>query len=160
MKFTMNAPMEVGISCRDLTKMRNFYEETLGFEFISEIEGDATAAHQLGLCAEGYTVARVQTPYGERIKLLMPDSPPAEEKSSQYFLDKMNRAYLTFIVKELDSVVDRIRGLLADKSLITPIKDVRSGVRAAFCKDPEGNYVELVEFEDVASYRKDIYGRS
>jgi len=160
MKFTMNAPMEVGISCRDLTKMRDFYEETLGFEFISVIEGDVTVAQQLGLCAEGYTVARVQTPYGERIKLLVPDSPPPEEKSSKYFLDRMNRAYLTFIVKELDSVFDRIRGRMVDKSQITPIKEVRAGVRAAFCKDPEGNYVELVEFQDVASYRKDIYGGS
>lgn len=160
MKFTMTAPMEVGISCRDLTKMRTFYEDVLGFSFISEIKGNATVAQQLGLCAEGYTVARVQTPYGERIKLLMSDSPPPEEKLSQYFLERMNRVYLTFIVKELDSIVDRIRDCMEDKSRLTPIKEVRPGVRAAFCKDPEGNSVELVEFEDVASYRKDIYGRS
>lgn len=160
MKFTMTAPMEVGISCRDLSKMRNFYEEVLGFTFISEIKGDATVAQQLGLCAEGYTVARVQTSYGERIKLLMPDSPPPEEKPSQYFLERMSRTYLTFIVKELDPVVDRIRDCMEDKSRLTPIKEVRPGVRAVFCKDPEDNYVELVEFEDVASYRKDFYDRS
>lgn len=149
--------MEVGISCRDLERMRNFYESTLGFEFVSEAAGDAEVARELGLCDSGYTVVRVQTPYGERIKLLSPEVAQPVEESRQYFLEKMNRAYLTFIVAELEAVVARISTCLDGSGEMSPIREVRPGIKAVFCKDPEGNYVELVEFEDIASYRKDIY---
>jgi hypothetical protein len=35
--------------------------------------------------------------------------------------------------------------------------EVRKGVLAQFVLDPEGNYVEFVEFSDIASYRPDLF---
>ena len=35
--------------------------------------------------------------------------------------------------------------------------EVRKGVFALYSMDPEGNYVEFVEYPDIASYRPDLF---
>ncbi len=37
MTLSMLVPLEVGIAVRDLPRMRRFYEQVLGFAFVSEI---------------------------------------------------------------------------------------------------------------------------
>jgi catechol-2,3-dioxygenase len=37
------------------------------------------------------------------------------------------------------------------------IVEVRKGVLAFFIKDPEGNFVEIVDYPDIASYRPDLF---
>ena len=38
--------------------------------------------------------------------------------------------------------------------------EVRPGTYLVFCKDPEGHVLEIVEYDDMASYRKDLNHRS
>jgi catechol 2,3-dioxygenase-like lactoylglutathione lyase family enzyme len=152
----MVAPLEVGICCCDLPKMRRFYEEILGFSLIGEAAvGGATAA-ALGLSAEGYTVARLQTPYGERLKLLAANTPPAATAPGAHFLEKPGATYLTFIIDNIDEEIKRL--VDAGITFITGASSVqvRAGVHAAFCRDPEGNALELVQFADVEEYRPDL----
>jgi len=35
--------------------------------------------------------------------------------------------------------------------------EVRPGVFVIYALDPEGNYVEFLEYSDIASYRRDLY---
>ena len=79
MKMNMVVPLEVGIAVRDLARMRRFYEDVLGFAFVSEVVVPADKSVQAAMHAHGYTVVRLQTPYGERIKLLAPAQPAAAE---------------------------------------------------------------------------------
>lgn len=156
MSINMIVPLEVGIACRDLPKLRRFYEEVMGFSFVSEIAIGADKAAQSALSAEGYTVVRLQTNYGERIKLVAPNTPPAAAAPSQYILDKPNATYLTFIVEDIDAAIAKL--LAAGTEFMTGNQrvEVRPGVYLAFCRDPEGNVLELVQYTDIGAYRADL----
>ncbi|QAU32807.1 VOC family protein [Janthinobacterium sp. 17J80-10] len=156
MSINMIVPLEVGIACRDLPKLRRFYEEVMGFSFISEIRIGADKAAQSALSAEGYTVVRLQTNYGERIKLLAPNTPPAADAPAKYILDKPNATYLTFIVEDIDAAIGKL--LEAGIEFMTGNQrvEVRPGVYLAFCRDPEGNVLELVQYTDIGAYRADL----
>lgn len=156
MSIDMIVPLEVGIACRDLPAQRRFYEDKMGFRFISEIVVPAEKSAPSGLCADGYTVVRLQTPYGERIKLLAPTHPPAAEVAPAYILERPNACYLTFIVADIQAAIDALRG--AGLHFMTGAQRVeaRPGVYLAFCRDPEGNVLELVEYTDITTYRPDL----
>jgi lactoylglutathione lyase len=153
----MIAPLEVGIAVRDLPRTRGFYESVLGFSFVSEVVVPAPSAKQTSLHAHGYTVVRLQTSYGERIKLLAATRPAPAEEPPDYILDKANATYLTFIVADIQSVVDTL--MRADVPLLTgPMRvEVRPGTYLAFCRDPEGNVLEIVQYATIADYRPDLY---
>lgn len=156
MKFEMTAPLEVGIACRDLSRSRHFYEHILGLSFISENQVPADKAAPSGLSGGGYTVVRLQTSNGERIKLLAPVSPPPASAPPAFILDKPNAAYLTFIIDDINAAIARL--LQQGTEFMTGEKpvEVRPGVYLAFCRDPDDNVLELVEYADISSYRTDL----
>jgi catechol 2,3-dioxygenase-like lactoylglutathione lyase family enzyme len=156
MKLEMSAPLEVGLCCHDLPRLRRFYEDVMDFEFISKIVVPAEKAAPSGLSADGYTVVRLQTSYGERLKLLAPNTPPLAQAPSKFILDRAGSTYLTFIVEDIDSAIDRLHK--AQAPFLTGDKrvEVRPGVYLAFCRDPEGNVLELVQYADIDSYRSDL----
>lgn len=154
----MIAPIEIGICCIDLDKMRKFYEQALGCTFVSEIRVGPEKARQSSLSTHAYTVIRLQTSYGERIKLLKADNNKQDigTISNDFLLENRGIGYLTFIVSDIDKAIL----LLADNGarFLTGNEKVavRDGVFLAFCRDPEGNVIELVQYQDIAAYRKDI----
>ncbi|RJG02582.1 VOC family protein [Noviherbaspirillum sedimenti] len=156
MSINMIVPMEVGIACRDLPKLRRFYEEVMGFSFVSEIQIGADKAAQSALSAEGYTVVRLQTNYGERIKLLAPNTPPAPAAAAKYILDKPNATYLTFIVEDIEAAIGKLLEAGIEFMTGNQRAEVRPGVYLAFCRDPEGNVLELVQYTDIGAYRADL----
>ncbi|MDR6582802.1 VOC family protein [Herbaspirillum sp. BH-1] len=156
MSIEMIVPLEVGIACRDLPALRRFYEITMGFSFVSEITVPADKSAASGLSADGYTVVRLQTPYGERIKLLAPRTPPRAETPSAYILDRPNAAYLTFIVADIDAAIATLRAAGIEFMTGAQRVEARPGVYLAFCRDPEGNVLELVQYSDIAAYRPDL----
>ncbi|NYT77483.1 VOC family protein [Alcaligenaceae bacterium] len=160
MTLKMTAPLEVGIACRDLGRSRHFYEHILGLTFISEHKVPADKAAQSGLSGGGYTVVRLQTSNGERIKLLAPDTAPPAAVPATFILDKPNAAYLTFIIEDIHGAIARL--LQEGTAFIsgeTPV-EVRPGVHLSFCRDPDGNVLELVQYEDISSYRTDLQQRN
>ncbi|HEX6981032.1 MAG TPA: VOC family protein [Alphaproteobacteria bacterium] len=150
----MVAPMEVGIAVRDLDQMREFYTRVLGFEEISTVQvpSDKTAAS--AMATDGATVVRVQTPYGERIKLLSAPSTNATERP-HWLLERAGLAYLTFIVRDIAAEHRRLRAAGVQLMSDGPIEN-RPGLRVLFFRDPEGNTLELVEYADLGSYRPDL----
>src|SRR3546814_19381873 len=75
MTLNMTSPLEVGIACRDLVRLRHFYEQLLGFAFIRQSHVPDDQSADSGLSEGGYTVVRLQTSTGERTKLLAPVKP-------------------------------------------------------------------------------------
>ncbi|MEO7031633.1 MAG: VOC family protein [Herbaspirillum sp.] len=156
MTINMSLPLEVGIACRDLSLLQRFYQGVMGFQFVSKIVVGSDKAAQSSLSADGYTVVRLQTSYGERIKLLAPNSPPFPAAPTEYVLDRPNAIYLTFIVADINVVIADL--LAADIIFLTGSQrvQVRPGVYLAFCRDPEGNILELVQYDDIDVYRPDL----
>lgn len=150
----MTAPLEVGLTVRDLPKMRRFYETALDLAFVSEISVPAAKAVEAALSGDGYTVVRLETQTGERIKLLAPATPPApRDDLDGWILSHAHATYLTFIVDDIAATVARILdegGVLLNAE---PVTQVRPGVFLSFLRDPEGHLLEIVAYDDVAAYR-------
>ena len=155
--MTMTVPLEVGIGCRDLATMRHFYESGLGLRFVSEARVPPETAQKYRLASGSATVIRLQTPYGERIKLIAPDAPVAlPAQHAEHVFDQPNVMYLTFIIRDIQGVTARVlaQGGRA-MSGPEPIES-RPGLFVVFLRDPEGNVVELVQYDDVDAYRPDL----
>ena len=154
--LSMAVPMEVGICRADLDAQLAFYTGVLGLALVNRVTVPPAKAAATGLSPHGYDVARLQTSYGERIKLLQPHAAPQARERGGAILDRQGSAYLTFIVRGLPGVVRalRARGVRFD-SQPAPM-EVRPGTWLAFFRDPEGNVLELVEYDDPAGYRPDL----
>ncbi len=156
MSMKMISPLEVGLGVRDLPRMRHFYENALGCQFVNEVAVPADKARQAALSDGGYTVVRLQTSYGERIKLLAPVNPPAAAARGGPILDQPNACYLTFIVDDIDAAIARLQAHGVE-FLTGPARvEVRPGTFLSFCRDPEGNVLELVQYADIHGYRPDL----
>jgi catechol 2,3-dioxygenase-like lactoylglutathione lyase family enzyme len=152
----MVVPLEVGICCADLEALAAFYIDVLGFTQVNVIEVPADVAARTGLCACSYRVTRLQTPYGERVKLLQPAKTPARRDRAEFILSEQNTTYLTFIVEGLPDFLSRLLDLGAEVLFGPEVIEVRPGTFLVFARDPEGNLLEFVEYADVAAYRSDL----
>ena len=155
--LSMTTPLEVGIGCRSLAVMQEFYQHTLGLQFISEARVPVQVAQAYRLARGSATVIRLQTSRGERIKLIAPDeAAPLPTEHSAYVLDHPNVMYLTFIISDVKGAMARLAE--AGVCFMTGPEPIqrRPGLYVAFLRDPEGNIVELVQYDDVADYRPDL----
>lgn len=153
----MMAPMEVGLTVKDLPKMLDFYRSAFGMTVVADVSVPAPKAVEAALSAGAYRVVRLQTPWGERIKLLAPEQMPADRPApGAYILDQHAASYLTFIVDDLPAVLaGAIKAGAAPMTDTAPI-EVRPGTYLAFLRDPEGHILEIVQYADIATYRPDL----
>jgi catechol 2,3-dioxygenase-like lactoylglutathione lyase family enzyme len=153
----MEAPLEIGIAVRDLPRMVAFYVDVLGCAKVSEVNVPQEKSRANGLSPDGATVVRLQTLYGERIKLLAAPS-TGDATHGQWLLAHAGLAYVTFIISGIDAWHARLKAQGVALASDAPVEN-RPGLRVLFFKDPEGNVLELVEYADLASYRPDLAKR-
>lgn len=149
-------PMELGLCCRDLDLLKRFYCDALGLTEINDLTVPAEKAGQTGLSEGGYRVARLQTPQGERLKLLQPHTPPEPAAREHPILARQGTSYLTLIVDDLAAALDRLRSYGASLLSGDAPVEVRPGTFLVFATDPEGNVIECVQYADIQGYRPDI----
>jgi catechol 2,3-dioxygenase-like lactoylglutathione lyase family enzyme len=152
----MVAPLEPGIVCVDLQIMLRFYAEVLGFKKVSDAEATAEMSSEFMAAPLGYRIVRLQTSYGERIKLVETKGlTKVLRRRFRWTFERCGLAYLTFIVPDVQEVATRLR-----KNAVTFVNpepmEVRKGFHALFVADPEGNYLEFVQYANLASYRPDL----
>jgi catechol 2,3-dioxygenase-like lactoylglutathione lyase family enzyme len=150
----MLAPLEIGIAVRDLAAMANFYANVLGCKLVSEVNVPAEKSRLNQLSPDGCTVVRLQTSYGERIKLLAAPS-TAAATHERWLLARAGLAYITLIIDGIDAWCARLKAEGVKLASDAPVEN-RAGLRVLFFQDPEGNVLELVEYSDLASYRPDL----
>ena len=154
----MVAPLEIGICCEDLDSLARFYTDVLGCTLVNAVDVPPEKSRAAGLSDAGYRVARIQTPYGERLKLLQPGRKPARPDTSGEFLSRRGAVYITFIVDDLGAMLERLTATGVDVFTGPERVEVRPGTYLAFARDPEGNVLEFVEYADVGAYRPDLAG--
>lgn len=154
MSVCMKAPIEVGISVVDMDRAAAFYEHALGFERISEAELSPERAVLAGFGPVAFRMVRMQTNYGERIKLLE-STPKAQQVDRDSILGQAGLAYLTFVVADIEAAMARLAAAGAQFMSAAPVQ-TRPGTRLAFFRDSEGNALELVEYDDLAAYRPNL----
>lgn len=153
----MMVPLEPGIVCSDIEQMLKFYVGILGLKMVADAKTEPEMSRRLGATPYGYRIVRLQTPYGERIKLVQPNkNPPKPNPLPQWIYERHGFAYLTFVIEEISTVAKHLKEQGVKLIGEEPI-EVRKGVFALYSMDPEGNYVEFVEYPDIASYRPDLF---
>jgi lactoylglutathione lyase len=154
----MVVPLEPGIVCIDIDRMLEFYGGVLGLELVSDAQTTPEMSKRSGAAPYGYRIVRLQTPYGERIKLVQPGKPPKKNRVPEWVHERQGFAYLTFVVEDMKEVIGRLKEhgvkLLSDEPV-----EVRKGVYVVYCLDPEANFIEFVEYPDISSYRPDLFKR-
>ena len=154
--LNMIAPFEIGICVGDLATMIPFYRDVLGFKLISEIDVPADKSNDAGFTTSGYRIVRMQTNYGERIKLVQPVMTPGARGSGEEVLSNKGNVFLTFIVDDLKNTVSRVKATGAPMRTTGNIMEVRDGVFLSILDDPEGNHLEFVEYSDLNDYRPEL----
>ena len=150
------SPLEVGICVNNLEQMISFYNEVLGFQLISQIEVEAGKSKETGFTNGGYTIVRLQTNYGERIKLVRPKSDRDRRSTGKEVLSMAGNVFLTFIVNDLKMALDTVGQHIDNFRTENQIAEVRDGVFLSIIDDPEGNHIELVQYTSLKDYRPDI----
>ncbi|MEE2746272.1 MAG: VOC family protein [Pseudomonadota bacterium] len=150
------SPLEVGICVNNLKQMVNFYKDRLGFRLISEIEVGPAKSKEAGFTKDGYTIVRLQTNFGERIKLVRPNSNPEKRSTGNEVLSRSGNVFLTFIVSDLKLTLDNLSTYTNNVRTENCITEVRDGVFLSIIDDPEGNHLELVEYSNIQDYRDDL----
>jgi catechol 2,3-dioxygenase-like lactoylglutathione lyase family enzyme len=153
----MVAPLEPGIVCIDIDRMFDFYTSVLGLRFATDAEAGAEMSTKFGTGPNGFRIIRLQTPYGERIKLIQPKKTALKQRENpDWVFERQGIAYLTFVIADVNEVVARLKehriDLVSDDAI-----PIREGINAIFVRDPEGNFLEFVEYADLASYRADLF---
>lgn len=153
----MVAPLEPGIVCMDIDRMFNFYTEVLGLKFATDAEATAEMSTKFGTGPNGFRIIRLQTPYGERIKLIQPNKTILQQREGpEWVFERQGIAYITFIVMDVEEVVVRLKKHRVDMVREGAV-EIRKGINAIFIRDPEGNFLEFVEYADLPSYRPDLF---
>jgi predicted enzyme related to lactoylglutathione lyase len=91
------------------------------------------------------------------LRLIQVGKPPKPNKVPRYIFERHGLIYISFLVADLEGVVKRLKKnevkLVSGEQKI----EVRPGVFVVYALDPEGNYVEFLEYPDIASYRRDLH---
>jgi lactoylglutathione lyase len=157
-QLKMKVPLEPGIVCHDIEQMLKFYVGVLGLSLVADAGAAPEKSRDLGATPHGYRIVRLQTPYGERIKLVQPSKqPPKPNPVPEWVYERHGFTYLTFVIEGINGVVRHLKEC-GVKLIGTEPVEVRKGVFAIYSQDPEGNYLEFVEYPDIASYRPDLFG--
>lgn len=139
------AAIETGIRVTDLERMLAFYTDVLSCEEVRRAPIPAQLSEQLTLAPDGYLCVWLQTPFGERIKLMSAPEAPEVIAAPKYLTDRSGIAYLTFYCSDLTEVLAAAEAqgakLMSDRALVAP----DAPLRLCFFTDPEGNVIELVQ---------------
>ena len=146
------APFEFGLVVADIDALLPFYIDVLGFALLSDIVVPAATSRATGLAPAGYRVVRLQTNRGDRLKLARADGLLDDPGIAAYPMQRRGNAYLTLIVADVQSTYDALRragASVRSEGIVT----LRPGVRLVLATDPEGNWLEFLQYDDLASYR-------
>lgn len=149
----MVSPLEPGIVCVDIDPMLDFYTRVLGLKIMSDDEATAEMSAIFGAARDGFRIIRLQTPFGERVKLVHVENARITRiQAPEWVFDRQGIAYITFIVSNINEVGARLTD--HEVRLVRPRPvEVRKGFVALFANDPDGNFIEFVEYDDISSYR-------
>ncbi len=123
--------LDLGIITRDAAPMLAFYQEMLGLKLESVIP-----------MPSGGTMHRLKV--GESIlKIVQLDKPPAADAVPGGIPAATGIRYFTLHISNLQDVVDGSEQ--GGYKIVVPIKTIRPGVSIAIVKDPDGNWLELLQ---------------
>ena len=150
----VTAAFEPAIVARDMEAMLAFYRGVLGMSLFSLDNISQAQARSAGLTPGAYSIARLETSGGDRLKIVVPQEPPTTQAPREWIMQRQGFGYLTFIVPDLAAVMSALAKAGATMRTGAQAIAFRPGVvELAIAQDPEGNCIEFVQRNDLATYR-------
>ena len=133
-----------GIVVRDLSNAIDFYWG-LGFEpFLREMEQGEFIDQVVNLSNAKVETAKLRSPCGFLLELLQYHSHPESKEINLQSSNRLGCSHLSFTVDDLHKTlieIEEMGGNFNHPGEISP----NGKVKVAYCHDPEGNLLELVE---------------
>jgi len=132
-----------GIYVRDLEKMKKFYCDTFGMKTaVHAFEKSTYIDTVLGLEETELEVYKLGFEDGTMIELIHRKG--GDEAGNQGDIYDIGRMHIAFTVGDIEQLFVALSQ--ADITFISrPMFSADGTVKVCFCRDPEGNYLELVE---------------
>ena len=132
-----------GIVVDNLESSLYFYHDLLGFQIVKQMEESGDCINNiLSLRNVKVVTVKMTSPSGQTIELLKYHSHPVEKKLREIF--EIGISHIAFTVNDLEMVYKMLmgKGIQFNSS---PQLSPDGYAKVAFCKAPEGTFVELVE---------------
>ncbi len=136
----------VAIAVKDMDSMITFYRDCLGFSI--NWEKPAYSGMEFGkvVALEG-AMAHVAmlSGYGMHLELFHYFEPPGLDRGVPRMCD-FGYTHFALTIKSLEDIYSRL--VEAGTAFNSPPQNLRPGVWAVYMNDPEGNTIELVQYDD------------
>lgn len=134
----------VGLVVQDLEKQKLFYS-AIGFrQFQSETESGRFIEQVTGIKKVKIEWVKMSIPKGMVLELLKYHQPESQIRDANAPADKLGCSHIAFTVNEIDEACNLIAS--NGGSVVNPPAQSPDGkVKVAYCYDPEGILLEIVE---------------
>ena len=136
----------IGLVVSDIARSKAFYEKHFGFAVKTEaLETGECLDNCLSISGVRVKTAKMKDSLGNILELLQFVSHPMpSEENLRYPLNKIGCTHFALTVKDISLLYDN---LIAEGVLFTYPPQISSDgqVKLAFCRDPDGTFIELVE---------------
>ena len=132
-----------GIVVVDLRSSLYFYRDLLGFRIEKEKQEKSEFIDKiLGLSGAEITTVKMVSPHGQMIELLKYHTHSEKQKPRKIY--EIGISHLAFTVDDLDMKYERLKDK-GIKFISSPRLSPDKYAKVAFCRAPEGTFIELVE---------------
>jgi catechol 2,3-dioxygenase-like lactoylglutathione lyase family enzyme len=148
---TVEAVADVGFTVDDLDKSVSFFTGVLDFEKSSEVElAGATVEAATGVFGARIRVARLQLG-SETIELTDYLTPRGEPYPYDTRANDVWFQHIAIVVSDMDAAYARLRAAGVELASTGPQRlpdslPAAAGIRAFYFRDPDGHFLELIEF--------------
>ena len=133
-----------GIVVRDLSNAIDFYL-CLGFEpFLREVEQGEFIDQVVNLRKAKVETAKLRSPCGFLLELLQYHSHPESKEINLQSSNRLGCSHISFTVDDLQKTLIEIEEMGGSFNHTGELSS-NGKVKVAYCHDPEGNLLELVE---------------
>ena len=134
-----------GIVVEDLDIALEFYRDVLGFKVKKSMnESGSFIETILGLKGVEVTTVKMSSPDGNLIELLRYKTHKVDGEKSERKIFDLGISHIALTVDNLESDYKRIK-LAGARFISIPQTNLEGTAKVAFCEDPCGNILELVQ---------------
>lgn len=132
-----------GIYVHDLEKMKNFYCDSFGMQVaVHAFESGNYIDTVLDLAGVELELYKLRFPDGSMVELIHRNGDENVCKQGKVY--DMGRTHMAITVDAVESLVEKL-SQTGIRFLSMPTVSADGTAKVCFCKDPEGNFLELVE---------------
>ena len=148
----------VGLVVEDLEAMLAFYRDALGLTISSRAEESGPFVETLlALPGTSLTTVKLKGDSGPTLVEFLHYRRPAGPERRPLAVNTPGPTHIAFTVERIDELYARLssQGIRFNAP---PLLSADGRAKAAYCRDPEGNYVELVEVSAPVPKPENLFG--